>query len=342
MSRYHRLYWTFRLYQWFHRYKHQYTQSVGPRCFIFLAADYGNLGDVAITFAQKEFLGKMLPQYNVVEVPAVKTLLAIKEIRNSVNPSDVITVVGGGNMGDLYGDIELLRLMVVESFPNNKIILFPQTIDYSKSPEATWLLKCSRKVYKNHPNLIMMARERISYGTMKELYPTVDVRLTPDIVMTLDKRLPAIERESIATFCLRKDKEKCDNDKLVRKILNNLDSHNLKIEYYDTHIGGDRYSEVAKYSELEKIWSQFRRSKIVVTDRLHGMIFAFITCTPAIVLKNSNFKVKECYRWIQDCGYVKFVDREVDVPLIDDLLHYAGNNFNHVRENIISIFDKTL
>lgn len=276
-------------------------------CYIFLAADYGNLGDVAITYAQRRILKKWYSDYDIVEVPAGKTLSYIHHIKKNIKPEDIITVVGGGNMGDLYSDIELLRLMVVEQFRSNKVILFPQTMDYSNTNNAHWLLKRSCRIYSDHPDLLMMAREKISYMKMKRWYPTVNIILKPDVVMTLDERQD-VHRENILTLCLRKDKEKQDNKHILDNILTQLDELNLNVEEYDTHIGGDRYSEEEKYSQLEKIWSQFRKSKLIITDRLHGMIFAYITGTPAIILPNSNFKVKGCYEWIKDCGNIKFIE----------------------------------
>lgn len=276
-------------------------------CYIFLAADYGNLGDVAITLAQKHILKKNYPDYEVVEVPAGKTLLYISDIKKNIKPDDIITVIGGGNMGDMYGDIEMLRLMIVKRFRNNKVILFPQTIDYSDTLQAKWLLKKSCKIYSAHTNLLMMARERISYAKMKQWYPNVNVILTPDVVMTLDERQNGC-REDILTLCLRNDKEKADNAPILTYILTQFRELKLNIETYDTHIGGDRYTEDEKYSQLEKLWAQFRKSKFVITDRLHGMIFAYITGTPAIILPNSNFKVKGCYEWIKDCGNIKFIE----------------------------------
>ncbi len=276
-----------------------------PKCFIFLAADYGNLGDVAITYAQKRFLQENFPGYEVVEVPAAATLKYINSIRKQISPEDIVTVVGGGNMGDMYGDIELLRLMVVKKFRNNRIILFPQTIDYSASSEAMWLKKLSRRIYGSSGNLTMCAREKVSYDTMCRLYPGVDVRLSPDIVMGRDES-QGCGRQNVATFCLREDMEKADNEEAVSQLREQCKIKGLQIEYYDTHIGGNRYTEDEKYFELRKIWHQFSRSKLVITDRLHGMIFAYITRTPAIVLPNSNFKVAGCYEWIKDCGYIKF------------------------------------
>ena len=42
------------------------------KCLVFLAADYGNLGDVAITFAQERFLARHFPDYEIVDVPIEK------------------------------------------------------------------------------------------------------------------------------------------------------------------------------------------------------------------------------------------------------------------------------
>lgn len=295
-------YWLkFRLISW----KNQWntpliSKSERSKVFIFLAADYGNLGDIAITYAQKKYLQEKFPKHSIIEVPAAQTLLQLSPIKRRIQKDDIITVVGGGNMGDMYFDIELLRLLVIKNFPNNRIILFPQTIDYSDSKEAKTLLKLSQKIYCGHKNLVMNAREKVSFEKMKTYYPTVDVRLCPDIVMGL-KELGDELRENRVLFCLRNDKEKNkDNDRLIEEIKKYTESLNLSPVEFDTHIGGGRFSEEEKYSILKELWSEFRKSKLVVTDRLHGMIFAFITGTRAIILPNGNFKVESCFEWIKN------------------------------------------
>lgn len=310
------------------------------RCFIFLAADYGNLGDVAITFAQKKFLQKLFPEYDIIEVEAGKSLTSIRSIKSQIKPDDIITVIGGGNMGDLYYDIELIRLMVVKTFKRNRVISFPQTIDYSESKEAKWLQKLSQKIYSAHPRLTMMAREKTSFEAMKRLYPNVDIHLTPDIVMTLDERRDSEAREHNAICCIRNDKEKASESDKHKAILDIIGKMGYDIKIRDTHIGGDRYSEDEKYLHLESLWDDFRRSSLVITDRLHGMIFAYITGTPAIVFPNSNFKVMDCYEWIKDCPYIKpysEIDSLKDIEeLIQSSLHY---NFLQKQENILNQFN---
>lgn len=284
------------------------------RCFIFLAADYGNLGDVAITYAQKKFLYQKFPDHEVIEVPCGRSLSLLYSIKRGIKKEDIVTVVGGGNMGDRYFDIELLRLLVVETFKKNQIILFPQTIDYSDTKEAKSLLKLSQKIYPKAKNLTMIAREKVSFDKMKTFYPSVNVMLTPDIVMSLDERKD-VERDNIAILCLRNDDEKASGtDTIIEEIKENLQKQGLSLLYRDTHIGGRRYSEDEKYKRLKDLWDDFRRAKIVVTDRLHGMIFAYITGTPAIILPNSNFKVEACYEWIRNKSNMLFIGDNIFSP----------------------------
>src|SRR5690554_8192585 len=69
--------------------------------YIFLAADYGNLGDVAITYAQTKFL-KEHSDYQVIEIPISESLEGLWFVKENIKSGDIVTTVGGGNMGDLY------------------------------------------------------------------------------------------------------------------------------------------------------------------------------------------------------------------------------------------------
>ena len=79
--------------------------------------------------------------------------------------------------------------------------------------------------------------------------------------------------------------------------------------------------------ELSKIWKQFESSEWIITDRLHGMIFAFITRTPAIVIPNNNHKIGSCYEWIKNCGYIFFVP-EPSIKVILDILKRKDIQYN--------------
>ncbi len=319
----------------------EYEQLRGKKkCLVFLAADYGNLGDVAITHAQEQFLKQRFPEHEVVDVPISKTLSHLKTIKSICSPKDIVTIVGGGNMSDLYFDIELLRQMVVMAFPNSRIISFPQTMFFSDTVAGRYLKKQARKTYSNHSQLTIAAREKWSYKTMKEMMP--HSLLLPDIVMTLDEREPQVVRKGI-TLCLRNDAESTLSNDFKTELRTRL-SENYAVVDYDTHINRGGLSLKERENELHKIWSQFRRSEWVITDRLHGMIFAFITGTPCIVLPNNNFKIEGCYNWIKDCNFVLFLEN-ASVSSIDQLLKLKIDDFNfegvsmNIRKKINLLLD---
>lgn len=280
----------------------------GKRCFVFLAANYGNLGDVAITYAQEKLLSEELPEYHIIDVPVSDTVISIGQIKKTIRPDDIITIVGGGNMGDLYFDIELLRLLVVKSFPKNKILLFPQTIQFSDSKEGKSLLKLAKKIYPRHKNLVMMAREKTSFAKMQEYFPMVNVKLLPDIVMILSDLFSPINWRNGVICCLRNDKEKGNAEEDIKFLREYFEKKKIPIKNRDTHIGNVNLSIKQRKEELESIWNDFSKSSLVVTDRLHGMIFGFITGTPTLVLPNNNFKIQGCFEWIKDCGYIYIYD----------------------------------
>lgn len=312
--------------------------ATNQRVYVFLAADYGNLGDVAISYAQSEFLKARFPDAEIVEIPISKTLSGIKAVRKAIKCDDIITMVGGGNMGDMYDDIEFLRELVVVSFRRNKIISFPQTIDFSTTKFGRRRLRFARFVYASHKHITLFARESVSYKIMKDAFPTVDVKIGPDIVMTLDCRNHALERNGVL-LCMRDDKEKKDVD--IISVRNYFEQAHKNIIEYDTHIGREKLSPNESLEELKKIWSAFSKSELVVTDRLHGMIFAFITGTPALVFPNANHKVRSCYEWIKDCGFINLISdaNMVSFPNVKDNFE---SSYRFIQETLEETFHKII
>ena len=183
-----------------------------PKVIITLAADYTNLGDMAITYAQREFLKKIFPNHEILELPYKQTYSEMKSLKRVCSRDDIITICGGGFTGDLYPGSEDFRQFVIQQFPNNKIISFPQTIDFSDTQGGRKLLKKAQKIYSKHQNLTLVARENKSFDIHKKYFPDNKILLTPDIVLSLDKKLPYSKREGVV-LCLRSDKERLLDDK---------------------------------------------------------------------------------------------------------------------------------
>lgn len=275
------------------------------KAFLFLAADYGNLGDVAITYAQTKFLEDQ--RYQVIEIPISQTAAGIWWVKKHIQPTDIVTLIGGGNMSDLYEQIETLRQLVIDQFPTHKIISFPQTFDFSESQYGQQWLNKAKKTYQSHNKLTLVAREQVSFELMKKNFSRNNVIQTPDIVLTLKDVITSSPRKG-AVICLRDDKEKAIDNTTSQKIIDVLNLYfDQDIRYRDTHINENNMSIETRVKALNDIWQIFGQAKIVVTDRLHGMVFAYITQTPCIVFTNNNHKIKGTYQWIEDCGYIKFL-----------------------------------
>lgn len=304
-----------------------------PVVWIFLAADYGNLGDVAITYAQELYLRERYPNYKIIECPISKTITYLKAIKEQIGKDDIITIVGGGNMGDLYEDIEFLRQLIISNFCKNRIISFPQTLYFSSNNFK--VQKRIARVYSKHSFLKLCARERDSYDKMQYLFLKAQIILCPDIVMGL--RLPQFDEPRAGiTFCLRKDKERLLNDDQEKELRTQLSILFTEMFDYDTHIGRSNLSIMEREQELNKIWAHFQRSEWVITDRLHGMIFGFITQTPTIVIPNNNNKINGCYEWIKDCGFV-YMTNSYD---INNILSTV-KKYDMDSERVSKSFEKT-
>lgn len=272
------------------------------RIYVFLAGFYQNLGDMAITLAQRNFMQELYPDAKVIWISNEDTYQAIRVIKKHISSDDLITVIGGGNMSDSYIHLETSRRHVVKSFPKNKIVLFPQTMFFGETEEGKRELLVSKQVYERHSNLIMFARERDSFERMKACFPKVDIRLAPDIVLSLDKRELHTQRDGVLC-CLRTDKEKNMTAEEREQILSSLKTKFKKVLVTDTtDVTKEECREEQIEATLEKFWNKIKVSRLVVTDRLHCMIFCVITGTPCIAVDNANHKLSGVYNeWLREC-----------------------------------------
>jgi len=80
---------------------------------------------------------------------------------------------------------------------------------------------------------------------------------------------------------------------------------------------------------LEEKFDEFRAVKLVVTDRLHGMIFCAITGTPCVVVNSKSHKVEGCYDWIKNLEYIKFCSDVNDFDDILDSMNYTEYDYDN-------------
>ena len=288
-----------------------------PRCFVFMTPQFGNIGDQAIAQAQYEFLSVHLPEYQIIEIPFRYLLYARKYFIEKVKPRDRIVLHGGGNIGTIWPEFEAERLEIIKSFPDNRIISFPQSVFFSDDDSGAANLKRSAETYASHKDLHLIAREKYSYETLKNAC-LGNVYLAPDIVFYLDKTKPSYPRQG-ALMCFREDKEKRITADTITQIDRCVKKYTGNITYTDTVVE-KRILISQRDRFINQKLDQFKRTKLVLTDRLHGLVFAAITATPCIAFGNNYHKVKGIYEWVRHLNYIKFCEDESEIQSCIDYL----------------------
>ncbi len=363
-------------------------------------ANYGNIGDLAISEAQLQFMRRYFDGA-VLEIPTMHFWEYEKLLKEYLKPHDVLCLQGGGNMSNLYYWFEYERCSVMEVFPKVRTLVLPQTLAYTSQDSSLlrysqrayanlyyWfeyercsvmevfpkvrtlvlpqtlaytsqdssLLRYSQRAYARCSDLHLFAREHVSEELMKKTYPHTDVRLVPDIVLSLDasdyadftlprRTLTLFAREHVSeelmkktyphtdvrlvpdivlsldasdyadftlprrtlTTMLRKDDERKLTDADWSIIHEAASAMSLPLKETDTIIETMDITPQQRKVILHDMLNTFASSRVVITDRLHGMIFAAITGTPCVVLSNSNHKIQGVYKWIKDLPYIEFI-----------------------------------
>lgn len=277
------------------------------KIFVMLSTDYSNLGDHAMTYAHIKLLKEKFPESQIVEILVSDTLKYLKFMLSNVKGTDILTLKGGGNIGLEYFREELYRRILIKKFSKNKVVLFPQTIYFPNTLTGKAELRKTIRIFKEHNQCYTFVRDQISYELVKKDISN-RVFLIPDVALSIDNLNNSLNREGI-TICLRSDKEGVYNKEQKNMVENTANKYFSKITVTDT-VTDYSISIEQREEELNKIWSLFLSSKIIITDRLHGMIFAAITSTPCIVFETYNYKVTGQYNWLKHLNYIKLIKCE--------------------------------
>lgn len=316
--------------------------DMSQNCFLLNTPDYINLGDQAIAVAEDIYLKNVIGNYYQFGTN-VCHLEGLKKLKKYIKPNDIIFVQGGGNLGSLWRTCEENFRNIIKTFKDNSIIVFPQSVFYGNSDEEKAYLEESKKIYNGHHSLLICVRDLRSYDFIKKNY-ICNCMLVPDMVMTLKKDFRC-ERKGIGVI-LRNDKEKYiseDYEKVIAEVVANLGEELVSI----THHPVEDISERIKL--VENVLKTYASCKIVITDRLHGMIFSAITNTPCIAFNNSYHKVSDVYNtWLKDCKHITFSEM-IPMKELQDIVYekikleyspYDANKYYYKLENLTKYINK--
>ncbi|SNZ03384.1 Exopolysaccharide biosynthesis protein EpsI, predicted pyruvyl transferase [Terribacillus aidingensis] len=307
------------------------TKGIGPnvspeaftndkrKIFLFGSPSYTNIGDQAIAYSIEQFITSRFPYYEYIEIMDYATDEGIEFVKKIIHEDDIVMFTGGGNLGSLYLDIEEDRRKVFAAFKDYKSISMPQSVFFENNEHGEQEKKKTQDAYHQNKNLTIAARENQTLDIVRQTFDS-NVIYTPDMVMSLDYVPRQKEREGVMFF-LRADKEKVMEEDFVAELMEWTKKYG-SVDRADTVLD-EKVVPTIDYADREKHFLEMldliSSKKLIVTDRLHAMIFSILTKTPCLVFGNSYGKAKHSYQdWLSSIRFVEYTDSK-DVELLEQL-----------------------
>ena len=294
---------------------------------------HGNMGDQAIVLAEQYILSSLCPNKRVIKITydVLKIVEKLSLPSIPVKDTDQLFFHGGGNLGTLYPNEEKLRRILIERYSKNNIVIMPISIFFHENGNGKKELNNSINIYRKNNKIKIITRDETSYYFAKQNFKN-KVLLLPDAVVALeDVLVNDIHREGI-TLLFRNDIAKIIDDKSIDIIRERILEKNIPLIVTDTIEAKRVYSDAKREKEvLEKI-NLINKSKLVITDRFHGMVFAVITHTPVIAFKSYDSKISSGVKWFENLGNVHLVESE-DIESVFKLIDIYIDHYLPKKEN---------
>ena len=309
------------------------------KCIYFISTPtHGNLGDHAIVYAQYLLMKEIGAEKCVVEITRWQYERNREKLTKIIRPGDIIIIDGGGNIGTLWLEEEYKMRDIIRRFPKNPIFIFPQTAFFSDDVAGRRELKQSISVYCAHPDLTIFCRDQATFHLISTHFPQVKAVFTPDMVLSISGQQPPKSRTGVL-FCIRKDPERTSSETLLLKLKRKLSDAGQTVRETSTLVPRNVHRK-DRISELENKWAEFSGARLIVTDRLHGMIFSAITGTPCVALDNISHKVRSGYQWLQHLPYIKFCENDTEIECAVASLLNMPSDYVYSKEPLADYYQQ--
>lgn len=299
--------------------------------FLFGSPFHPNMGDQAQTYCILEWCKKNYPEYYIntfrMSTTSNKTITIIRSL---IRKDDIIICHSGYHLTNLYHEQDVY-FKVIKRFPDIRIIIFPQTINYTNDAVLTEAIN----VINSHPNLTIMCRDEKSFSLALEHFKSSKLLLYPDIVTSIigTKRFTHY-REGIL-FCMRNDIEAFYKPEQIEHL--RLRFKGIKTNQTDTTLLQYKHNMQYLYKHrediLNDIFNEYSKYKVIITDRYHGTIFSLIAGTPVVVIGSTDHKLSSGVKWFPQNifgEYITFANNldEAYEKATDMLNNY--NKYTHI------------
>lgn len=311
-----------------------------PKAYVFGSPGHSNMGDQAQTYCIEKWINTNYKEHQVIIFTyQTATDKVIKAIRTNIGSNDLLFCHSGYHLTDLY-NTKKVYCKIAQTFPDYKILIFPQTINFIKNKEEE---KMVANIFNAHGNITLLCRDEYSYQLGQKLFTGCKLLLYPDIVTSLIGSLQYFQKRNGILFCMRNDVEAFYKPEEITKLRNRFTP--IPTEVTDTTINVS-YNIIKKHREkiLFDMFEQFSQYKVVITDRYHGTIFSLIAGTPVIVISSSDHKLSSGVKWFPEDfkDYVQYApDLETAYQMaysklkIEDMKYHLPSYFNEHYYSIL-------
>ena len=234
---------------------------------------YSNIGDILIWQGEIDFLSTLSGRNLHISSSETFTFPTLPE-------NITILLTGGGNFGDLWRYYHEFRMKVISHYPNNRIVMFPQSVWY----DDTTLIATDNKIFSNHTDLHFCARDNWSYNFFLQNFTSLHSDLVPDMAFFIDDSMLTPWREHPLSsrnknmFLLRKDKE-----------LDTSIPYDINRDIYDISDWPTKEREPKRHRWLDKI-SYITRNRLSSFPFLYNFIEHSVDSIADFAVRQSHLR----------------------------------------------------
>ncbi len=272
--------------------------------------DASNAGDHAIWLGEKVFF------QNLGVEPAYECSMQTydRAAMTRAVGDGVIFMHGGGNFGDAYIYHEF-RHQVLRDFPDNEVVIFPQTVMFYSDPKLLSSVEC----FSRHGKVTIAARDALSFHILEKFFGShCKILMAPDMAFTLGPQSRNGKPDFEVLWLSRTDSEGVHGGNIAKVVnLPNMrllsvnmgqfadgietvamsDVSGKKLVVTDWYrcqfanqAGVDAYQKFS-FERQSKFWVDramrlLSAGTVVITDRLHAHILCALAGIPHILLNN--------------------------------------------------------
>ena len=279
---------------------------------------HGNVGDTLIWWGTEKFFER-----NKINITDRFSLRLGWRAHKALSKCDTVCFQGGGNFGDLYTFGQRIRKEIAQRYPDKRIVILPQSVHFQN--QENLVEDC--KILRKHPDLHIFLRDKQSYAILEE-QSLPNLYLCPDMAHALWGHIkPTQEPEKEKLFLLRRDKEKSflpedlksmENtafdwpDLLKDPLMFLLYQLGFQTDRIDGRILGNMLPALAIWNlaanrMVTMSLKMFSKHRIIVSNRMHAMIFSTLLEKEAIIYDNSYRKLSTYAElWLSDVEGITF------------------------------------